>query len=394
MKFSINPLLAATEAPPIAEVQGWVAGSSAPESLPLIDLLQAVPGYPPDPALTAYLSEAVEDIEVSRYTLIQGTEGLREALAADIAGTYQGTVEPGQICITAGCNQAFYAAVIALARSGDNIILAVPYYFNHRMTLDMLGIQCRFLPAREINGFVPDPEEAASLVDARTRALVLVTPGNPTGAVYPPETLERFYDLAAGRRIALILDETYRDFLPPSQARAHALFSRPAWEETMIHLYSFSKAYSLTGYRVGALVASHSFIEQLLKIMDCLVICAPHIGQIAARFGLERLGEWRKQKRGVMAGRVEAFRRSMAELAQPWTVGSIGAYFAYLRHPFHQLTSTEAARVLAVRYGVLCLPGAAFGPNQEAWLRVAFANVESAAMPAIARRFGSVDPQT
>jgi len=387
MKFRFNPLLAATEEPPIAELQGSVNGSSPSARRPVIDLLQAVPGYPPDPGLVAHVAEMAADSRVSLYTPIQGTKGLRAALAADISAVYRGKVSPQQICITAGCNQAFYAAAIALARAGDNVVLAVPYYFNHRMTLDMLGIETRMLPTREAAGFVPDPGEAAGLIDDRTRALVLVTPNNPTGAVYPPEILERFHDLAAGRRLALILDETYRDFLPLSQTRAHELFSRPEWDETLIHLYSFSKAYSLTGYRVGALAASPAFIAQFLKIMDCLVICAPHIAQIAAQFGLERLGEWRRSKRELMAGRVDAFRCSMAESGGRWTISSVGAYFAYVRHPFAGHTAAETARRLAVDQGLLCLPGSVCGPDQESYLRVAFANVEIESIPEIASRF-------
>lgn len=385
MKFSINPLLAATEAPPIPEVQGWVTDRS-PGDQPLIDLLQAIPGYPPDPSLTAHLAERLADFRLSLYTPIRGLSGLREALAAEIGVTYGAPVERDQICITAGCSQAFYVAMIALAKDDDNVILPTPFYFNHQMTLDMLGVQARHLPARAENGFVPDPDEAATLIDAGTRAIILVTPNNPTGAICPPATLDRFFDLAAKRRIALILDETYRDFLPLTQPRAHDLFARPVWHDTLIHLYSFSKAYSLAGYRVGALVGSMRFIEQMVKIMDCLVICAPHVSQIAAQFGVERLGEWRRQKRALMADRIDAFRKAVSVHAGQWSVGSIGAYFAYLRHPFANLNSIQAARRLADRQRLLCLPGSVFGSGQECYLRAAFANIDSSEMPEIARR--------
>jgi aspartate/methionine/tyrosine aminotransferase len=385
VKFCVNPLLLATDPPPIPEVKNWADGSAAMD-LPLIDLLQAVPGYPPDPGLTAYLAEMVMDFRMSLYTPIQGISALREALAADIGATYGAPVEPDQVCITAGCNQAFYATMIALVKTGDNIILPVPYYFNHQMTLDMLGLHARHLPAREENGFVPDPDEAARLIDAGTRALVLVTPSNPTGAIYPPETIGKFFDLAASRRIALILDETYRDFLPVDRIRAHDLFLRPDWHDALIHLYSFSKVYSLAGYRVGAIVASNRFIEQILKIMDSLIICAPHIAQVAAQYGVDKLGEWRRQKRILMAGRIDAFRKAMAPHAGEWAIGSIGAYFAYLRHPFEALNSLQAARRLADRSGLLCLPGEAFGAGQDRFLRAAFANIDASQMPEIARR--------
>jgi aspartate/methionine/tyrosine aminotransferase len=388
MNFSINPLLSATEAPPIPEVQSWVSGRP-PGAPAILDLLQAVPGYPPDPGLTAHLARAVADFRLSLYTPIQGTPGLRAALAAEMSSTYGGRVHPDQVCIAAGCNQAFYALVIALARSGDNVILTNPYYFNHRMTLDMLGLETRLLPAEERNAFVPDPGHAASLIDDRTRALVMVSPSNPTGAVCPPDTIAKFYELAQKRRVAFVLDETYRDFLPLRQPRAHDLFLRQDWHDTLVHLYSFSKAYSLAGYRVGAMVCSTALAGQALKIMDCLIICAPHIAQVAAQFGVENLSEWRRQKRVLMADRVDAFRIAMATHAPDWVIGSIGAYFAYIRHPFAGLDSTGAAKRLAIRQALLSLPGSAFGTGQERYLRLAFANIEAAQMPEVASRLGS-----
>ncbi len=386
MKFIVNPLLAATEAPPIPEVMGWVAERGVPGALPILDLAQAVPGYAPDPALTAYLAQRIPDSRLALYAPIQGTLELREAFAGEAGATYGATIEPDQICVTAGCNQAFYIAAIALAKDADNVVLPAPYYFNHRMTLDMLGIEARHLPARAENGFLPDPDEAAAMMDAGTRALVLVTPNNPTGAVYPPEIVEKFFDLAARKGTALILDETYRDFLPVSQSRPHDLFRSPDWEQTLIHLYSFSKVYSLAGYRVGGMIASRRFIAEVLKIMDCLIICAPYISQVAAQFGVERLSEWRRRKRELMAGRIDAFRRSVADSSGSWTIGAIGAYFAYLRHPFERLTSMHVAKSLAEQQGLLCLPGSVFGPGQDRYLRIALANIDSSQMPEIGRR--------
>jgi aspartate/methionine/tyrosine aminotransferase len=388
--FTLNPLLLATPHPPIPEIQGWAVESPHRGGLPVIDVVQAVPGYPPHPDLAAYLAEKVREFRLSLYTPIQGLPGLRNAFAGELNAAYQASVGADQLCITAGCNQAYYIAMIALARAGDNVILPAPYYFNHRMTLDMLGIEARLLPAREENGFIPDPEEAEPLVNDRTRALVLVTPSNPTGAVCNPEHLRRFFDLAQRRRIALVLDETYRDFLPASMPRAHDLFLEPGWEGTLIHLYSFSKVYSLAGYRVGAVVAESRFIAQIMKIMDCLAICAPHISQLAAQYGIEHLGEWRAEKRALMAGRVGAFRNAVESRAPAWSIGSIGAYFAYLRHPWSGRAAGAVARGLAREQNLLCLPGTVFGPGQEAYLRFAFANVAADRMDEIARRLGDL----
>ena len=381
-----NPLVTSTEAPPIAEAWRWVEGRSFPADKPLIDLCQAVPGYPPAPALTAHLAEQVQAPDTARYTGIDGIPPLREALAARTGALYGAEVKADEVLIAAGCNQAFAIAVMTLARAGENVILPAPWYFNHKMTLDLLGIEARPLPLHESNGLLPDPAEAERLIDANTRALVLITPNNPTGAIAPPETIAALYELCERRGIRLLLDETYRDF-PDWQGQApHDLFRRPDWRRTLVHLYSFSKVYSLAGYRVGAVIADAAFQWNARKVMDCLAICAPNVGQKAALYGLEHLEPWVAEKRADIAARVAAFRKAMEDSGTGYRIASIGAYFAYVRHPFGDKPARDVAEGLARDHNILCLPGSMFGPGQDAYLRFAFANVDAAVMPEIARR--------
>lgn len=382
----VNPLVAGAEAPPIAEAWQWVAGRTYPIEHPLIDLCQAVPNYPPAPALRAHLADAVEDPGTARYAPIPGLPALRGALARRMTDVYGGAVDPEAVLVSAGCNQAFVLALMAVARPGDNVILPVPWYFNHKMILDMLGVEVRPLPVREEQGLIPDPTAAAALMDGRTRALVLVSPNNPTGTVAPPATIAALHDLCAARGVRFVLDETYRDFLDPDGGAPHGLFARLRRDGTLIHLYSFSKVFSLAGYRVGAVVAEPPLVAQMVKIMDCIAICAPHIGQKAALFGLSHLDGWVSERRVEMAGRVAAFRTVMGQGVAGYRIAGLGAYFAYLRHPFTGVAAKTVARRLAQEHGILCLPGSMFGPGQDDYLRFAFANVEASVMPAIARR--------
>lgn len=386
----VNPLAAATEAPPIAEAWRWVEGRVFPDGKPLIDLCQAVPGYPPAEALCAHLAERVHAPETARYTGIDGIPPLRAALARRMTALYGGAVADAEVLVTAGCNQAFAVALMTLARAGDNVILPAPWYFNHKMTADLLGIEARPLIVRESDGLVPDPSEVEGLIDADTRALVLISPNNPTGAIAPPAAIAALYELCERRGIRLLLDETYRDFPdwsgPEWSGAPHGLFGRPGWQRTLIHLYSFSKVYSLAGYRVGAVVADAAFQEHARKVMDCLAICAPHVGQMAALFGLEHLDGWVAGKRADIAARVAAFRAAMQGSGTGYRIASIGAYFAYVRHPFEGRPARDVAEDLAREHNILCLPGSMFGPGQDAYLRFAFANVDAAVMPEIARR--------
>src|SRR5262249_8428289 len=276
--------------------------------------------------LTQHLAARLSEPAMARYTDILGLAELREALAADAGAFYDAVIEPAQVAITAGCNQAFCLALMALAGPGDEVILPLPYYFNHQMWLDMLGIRAVHLPFRPERGGVPDPAEAAALIGPRTRAIVLVSPNNPTGAVYPAASIRAFFELARARGIALVLDETYRDFLPGAGAQPPpGLFAVPGWADTLVHLYSFSKVYCLTGYRVGAAICGAPLAAELAKAMDCVAICAPRIGQEAALYGIRQFGAWRAEKRRLMGERLAALTRALTRNDTGYELVSAGA---------------------------------------------------------------------
>jgi len=386
MPFPINALVDSVLSPPIGEAWSWVGGRDFPTNRPLLDVCQAVPGYPPDESLARHIAERALKPETARYTDIPGILPLREALAGDIRAVY-GTEHVGQqnVLATAGCNQAFYMTMIALARTGDEVILPLPFYFNHQMSLAGLGIRVVPMPCDADAGGVPDPAVAATLIGPLTRAIVLCTPNNPSGAVYPPAVLERFYELCKARGIALVMDETYRDFLAPGE-RPHEIFRHADWSDTLVHLYSFSKVYSLTGYRIGAAVCGPRLREAVAKVADCVQICPPRIAQDAALFGIQNLDAWRKGKARLMAERAAALRRVFATPGLAYKLLSCGAYFAYVRHPFAGQSSRDVARRLATENNLLCLPGSFFGPGQEDYLRFAFANLDAERMPEIAQR--------
>jgi aspartate/methionine/tyrosine aminotransferase len=384
MPLTVNPDVIRAIEPPIAEAQSWIADRDFPAEKPLLDLAQAVPSYPPAEALRAHLAERTGMFETAQYTAIAGVPALRSALATHMNGVYGGSIGPEDILISAGCNQAYCLTILALAKAGDEVILPVPYYFNHMMWLQMQGIDVVPLRFRADRGGVPDPEEAAGLITERTRAIVLVTPNNPTGAVYPAETIAAFRDLAAARGIALIIDETYKDFL--DEGAPHALFQDERWGETVVQLYSFSKAFSLTGYRVGSVIAGERVIRSVTKIMDTVSICTARIAQDAALYGLGNLAGWVTDKRSMINTRRDAIRDVFRSNALGYELISSGAYFAYARHPFDGIPARDVARKLADEQNILCLPGSFFGPDQEQCLRFAYANASVAEMPLLAAR--------
>ncbi|MFT8243468.1 aminotransferase [Roseomonas sp. BN140053] len=387
--LALSPRLRATAAPPIPAARAWSARYRGAAG-PMLDLSQAVPGYPPHPALLQRLAAAAGEREGAAYGEIEGDPALREALAAELSATYGAAIAAEDVAITAGCNLAFSLAAAVLAGTGEAVMLPVPWYFNHRMALEIAGIGAVPLPCRAADGFLPDPERAAAALDAaggRVRALVLVTPNNPTGAVLPPDTLARFAALCRARGVWLVLDETYRDFLPAGAP--HALFRNPDWRSGVVQLYSFSKSYCVPGHRVGAILAGPAFRAELRKALDTWQICAPRAAQRALAWAVPALADWRASNRAVMAGRAAAFARAVAPLPG-WRVDALGAYFAYLRLPDGAPDAEAAAEILAARHGLLGLPGPFFGPGQERHLRLAFANVEEAALAEVPARLAAL----
>lgn len=382
--YALNPAVADVAEPPIPEVNGWIPDRAA-FPVPVIDLARAVPGYPPPPALVDAFAAIAREPGVELYTPILGLPELRAALADDISRAYGGRVRAAQVGVTAGGNQAFTSVLMALCGPGDEVLLPAPAYFNHPMWMEMTGVRHAALPFRPDRGGVPDPADAEGRIGPRTRAIVLVSPNNPTGAVCPPDVIRAFRDLAARRGLALVLDETYRDFLG-AEGPAHGLFADPDWDRTLVHLYSFSKAFCMTGHRVGAVAGHPDLIALVAKVMDCVAICAPHPGQRLALHALTRLSGFRAEGARVMAERLSAFRAALADAAPAWEVASAGAFFAYVAHPFGDAPSKAVARALAQRHGVLAVPGSAFGPGQERFIRFAVANADAALMPEVARR--------
>ncbi|MTH65022.1 aminotransferase [Paracoccus shanxieyensis] len=388
----LNAAIAATSRPPVMEARRWLEGVTFPPERPLINVSQAAPVQPPPEPLRRAMADALlQQADAHLYGPVLGRPTLRDAVARDWSRDYGGTIRPAQVAITQGCNQAFCAVMQTLAGPGDQIILPLPWYFNHKMWLDMQGIGAVGLHCGQ--GMIPDAAEAEKLLTDRTRAIVLVSPNNPSGAEYPAETLRAFMTLARARGIALILDETYRDF-DSRDGAPHDLFTDPDWADTLIHLYSFSKAYRLTGHRVGALIASEARMVQVEKFLDTVAICASQIGQIGAEWGMAHLGDWLAGERAEILARRAAMQAAMADLPG-WQVKGCGAYFAWVEHPF-DMASDQLAKRLVADAGVLMLPGTMFMPDGDAQgarhLRIAFANVDAQGIAALAGRLAAFRP--
>ncbi len=382
--------MAATQSPPVMQARRWLEGVSFAPDRPLINVSQAAPVAPPPAQLRQAIADAaLNQPEAHLYGPVLGLPDLRDEVAAQWSPAYGGTIRANQVAITSGCNQAFAAAIATLAAPGDQIILPTPWYFNHKMALDMAAIGC--VPLETGRDLLPDPARAAALITDKTRAIVLVTPNNPGGVEYPAKLVRAFYELARENGLALILDETYRDFHSHKGA-PHDLFTDPDWPDTLIQLYSFSKAFRLTGHRVGAMVAGTARLAEVEKYLDTVTICPNQLGQRAALWGMQNLGDWLAGERLEILSRRDAMITGFPRL-QGWTLLAAGAYFAYAEHPFDE-NATDLARRMVTQAAVLALPGTMFMPETSNkgrhQMRFAFANIDSAGITTLFDRLAEL----
>ena len=392
MTHPLNPAMAATFAPPVMEARRWLQGVVFPPERPLINVSQAAPVDSPPEGLRRALAEAaLNNPDAHLYGPVLGLPALRAEIASQWSAAYGGVIQPEQVAITQGCNQAFCAVMSTLAGAGDEVILPTPWYFNHKMWLDMQGVKTVPLPAGE--GLIPVAEEAARLITDRTRAIVLVSPNNPGGSEYPAETLAAFHALARSRGLALIVDETYRDF-DSRTGRPHDLFTDPDWARDFIHLYSFSKTYRLTGHRVGAVVAGADRLAEIEKFLDTVAICPSQLGQIGALWGMQNLAQWVAGERAEILARRAAMVGGFGALPD-WKLLGCGAYFAYVEHPF-DMASDSLCKRLVSEAGLLMLPGTMFQPDGSAagkrQIRIAFANADAAGIAQMFQRLAAWTP--
>jgi aspartate/methionine/tyrosine aminotransferase len=349
----------------------------------LLDLAQAAPRYAPARAVTGHVVQVAREVDGGAYTPVPGLPRLRRAFAAELSRDYLGSVEQDNVVVTAGCNQAFSLVASALAGPGDEVVLPLPYYFNHDMWLKLNGITPVYLE--------PGPDQAPRATDAeplitpRTRAIVLVTPGNPSGVTIDAGGVAAFAALARRHDIALIIDETYRSFRDTDEP-AHHLFADPDWERTVVSLHSFSKDLAIPGYRVGAVIAAPRLNREVCKLLDCVAICAPRIGQEAAWAGLTYANAWRAARALDIARRRAWFADAMAGRPGGFELLSCGGFFAWIRHPFPDRSTLDVVRELVVKHRTLVMPGTAFLPDDRGTLRVSVSNLDRAAITTLAER--------
>jgi aspartate/methionine/tyrosine aminotransferase len=352
--------------PIIPTVAGWTA-----ETPGTISLGQGVVHYgPPRSALEA-VPGFLSGFPHNRYVPDAGLPDLRKAFEEKLRAE-NGIDAPNErrIFVTAGANQAFLNAVLAVCDPGDEVILPVPFYFNHEMAIRLASAVPVGVPTDD--RLQPDPAAIEAAITERTRAVVTVSPNNPTGAVYPEETLAAINELCRGRGIFHISDEAYeyftydgtRHFSPGSLDGDHT-----------ISLFSFSKAYGMASWRVGILVAPEQLYDDLMKIQDTVLVCAPAISQHVA---LHSLKEGRAHCGSFLPGLSKVRREMLSRLAEIPRLVTVpearGAFYLFARVNT-EMPAIALSERLVREHKVSVTPGETFGAAQGCWLRIAYGNL-------------------
>lgn len=354
-----------------------------------ISLGQGVVSYgPPPQALEAIARFAAEPAN-HKYQPVAGIPALLEALAkklADENGVATGPAHGRALMVTAGGNQAFLNAVLALGDPGDEFILPVPYYFNHEMAITMAS--CRPVLVPTDARYLPDVDRLRAAVTPRTRAIVTVSPNNPSGAVYPEATLRAINALCAERGLVHISDEAYEQFTYDG-ARHFSAASLAGAAAHTISLYSLSKAFGFASWRIGWMVFPENLGPALRKIQDTIVICPPVISQHAAVGALAAGTPFVREKLRALAAVRAVVQRELAALAADGVCdvpAAPGAFYFLLRLKNTTRPPLEVATRLIREHGVAVIPGDAFGLAHGCHLRVAYGALEkSTAAEGIAR---------
>ena len=354
----------------------------------VLDLSQGAPNRVPPPSVVARIAQVAMSPDGHRYTERRGLPRLRALFADELSGAYGCEMSPESTLITAGCNQAFCLAIASTCEPGDEVLIVAPYYFNHDMWLRASQVTPVYVQTDD--ELLPIVQDGAAKVTAKTRAIVIVTPGNPTGKTIPPEVIDELADLADASGAALIIDETYRSFRQ-GEGPPHHLFRRRNWESHVVSLHSFSKDFAIPGCRVGVLVAGPDLLDQASKIFDCIAICAPRLGQEGACAALENETAWRDEQ--VLAThRLQAsFTTQMARSPGGFRLASAGAFYAWVEHPFKSQTAESVTNRLFTEAGILALPGSVFTESGgDRYLRFSFANLDDTEVPELVSRLDMV----
>jgi aspartate/methionine/tyrosine aminotransferase len=304
------------------------------------------------------------------YTHPAGLPVLREAIAGSLASDFGLRYNADEIIVTAGVQESIMLCMLGLVNPGDEVLITSPRFTTYDMAVQMCGGVPVPVPTYEEDDFALMPAAIAARITPRTKVLVLVTPNNPTGAVTPPHVIREIGDLVIRHNLILIADEIYAKLIYPGSEHLSAA-TLPGLRERTITLNGFSKAYAMTGWRVGYMAAPEEFARQLVEPHHTLSINAntpAQFGALAAITGpqdsVEAMREEYAERRAYM---MEALSQMGLTYGHPG-----GAFYIYTNVSSTGLAAPEFCMELLRKTGVMIFPGELFGDDSGKYVRISY----------------------
>ncbi|MEQ9553044.1 MAG: pyridoxal phosphate-dependent aminotransferase [Coleofasciculus sp. G3-WIS-01] len=335
-----------------------------------ISLGQGVVYYSPPPEAIARLPEFLADPDNHKYKAVQGIAPLLSVIAAKLHTDNGITLnEHNCIVVTAGSNMAFMNAILAITTPGDEIIIQTPYYFNHEMAITMAS--CHPVLVATDENYQLRPHAIAQAITGKTKAVVTISPNNPTGAVYSKEALEAVNQLCQERGIYHISDEAY-EYFTYNGVKHVSPAAFPQSDSHTISLYSLSKTYGFASWRIGYMVIPQHLLAAVKKIQDTILICPPVVSQYVALAALQIGVNYTQPHIHAIATVRQLVLEALQRLDGLCAIAPAdGAFYFWLRVNTH-INAIKLVERLIRDHRVAVLPGTTFGMEDGCYLRIAY----------------------
>ena len=350
-----------------------VVGELIAQNPNTISLGQGVVYYPPPPEAIEFVSKFWQEANNHKYKSVQGIPPLLEAITKKLQTDNNCHVDDEQcIFVTAGSNMGFINTIFAITEPHDEIILLTPYYFNHEMAIKMAN--CKPVLVSTDEQYQLDVEAIAGAITPKTKAIVTISPNNPTGVVYPEASLRAVNKLCQENNLYHISDEAYEYFTYDDTPH----FSPCAIENSHNHtisLFSLSKAYGFASWRIGYQLLPSHLLMRMKKVQDTVLICPPVISQYAALGALQAGRDYSAQHLSSIASVRQLYLDELSQISDIATVSSAsGAFYFFLRVNSND-DSFSFAKKLITEHKVATIPGNTFGMETGCYLRVAYGSL-------------------
>lgn len=355
---------------PIKQIE--LAASKIPGA---VSLAQGIPSFNLHPEILAFVEERIRQGVCDRYSLTNGLQELREEISLSLAADGMHYDPDSEIICTVGSIQAIAATLLALTTPGDEVLILSPTYTSYQGVIAMSRCTPKFVSLNEEQNFDLDIDAIEAAVTSKTRMIFYCNPNNPTGTIFSKEATRRLAELAQKRNLLILTDEVYKDFyyvdLPHETP---ARFSE--MRDRVVRVFSFSKAFSMTGWRIGFLHSAHSLVKKILPYHDAMVTCAPVVSQYAAiaalRSGDRIVSEYREEFRKRRDYTLQCLDR-VSDLIDYQIPTASYFVFPRLKHSLpNALNSSAFCYDMLDKVKLALVPGSAFGPSGEGHVRISF----------------------